>query len=372
MHEVSPRSPLFRLSGRWTAPSSGSAIIAFWSGSSVSFLFQGSSLQLRTGPSTVRKDRFNGGTPMIACAVESTSNSSISTYDAQGTDIITLIDEGFLSSHGAGPYAVHITLIDWASVFEIEAFLVSSDRDIISVPPTRPSLNVLVIGDSISCGWTDVLQSIPLGCLNALPFVLRRNVLQNEGIDIRVDLIAYPGMTLVDPTEDELNEGAMLGMVSKFFHTSPWNTEIAEALDKSDAPEILLIALGTNDEAQDVSPVRFMEALRTLLVKLLRLYDQKVRHICLIPPFSDIDASDSDEDSENITQSFSSIVDALRQEPDLMAAGVVLHEIRLGAELQHDHLLDGLHPNVAGYELLGAALSERMAPLLQSCVTEPT
>ncbi|THU83820.1 hypothetical protein K435DRAFT_688780 [Dendrothele bispora CBS 962.96] len=282
MHELSPRSPLLCLSGRWTAPSSVDAITAFWSGSSVSFLFQGSKLQLRTGPSTVRKDRFNGGTPMIACAVESTSNSSISTYDAQGTDIITLIDEGFLSSHGTGPYVVHVTLIDWASVLEIEAFLVSSDHDILAIPPARPSLNVLVIGDSISCGWTDVLQSIPLGCLNALPFVLKRDVLQNKGIDIRVDLIAYPGMTLVDPTEDERDEGAMLGMVSKFFHTSPWSAEIAEAPDNRDGPKILLIALGTNDEAQDVSPTRFTEAMRTLLVKLLHLYDQKVQHICLI------------------------------------------------------------------------------------------
>ena len=37
-------------------------------------------------------------------------------------------------------------------------------------------------------------------------------------IELELELVAFPGITLVAPTEEEANEGAGQGMIDQFFH----------------------------------------------------------------------------------------------------------------------------------------------------------
>ncbi|KAJ6515651.1 hypothetical protein C8R45DRAFT_214896 [Mycena sanguinolenta] len=370
MHTFSPVSPLFKRSGRWfVAPSSAAgSISASWAGASITFLFKGTILQLQTGPSTERRDRFNGGTPLIACSIESPSGTTTETYNPDGSQLITLF-ESVLTDDLNQPRIICVTLIDWASIFEVEAFLTPGCGDIEdprSFQPT-PSVEVLVIGDSISCGWTDGSKPIPLGCLDAFPFAMKRDVMHNIGLFVDLDLIAYPAITLVDPTEEEADAGGMLGMVSKFEHTSPWSSALLEELPSQRKPSLVVIALGTNDEAQDISPTRFAAAFHTLLSNLFPRYGPSIKHVCLLPPFVDLNDSDHGEE-ETIASCFSSVVAALPKSLPTASPDCVFHEITLGVQLQTEETIDGLHPNVAGHQLLGSALSKQIVPLLRSCI----
>jgi hypothetical protein len=61
------------------------------------------------------------------------------------------------------------------------------------------------------------------GCLNAFPFVAQ-HLLRAAGRPnfqrLEIDLVAYPGTTLVTPTEAEVSEGMSEGMMRRFFHIS--------------------------------------------------------------------------------------------------------------------------------------------------------
>ena len=125
---LGPNSPKFRLSGRWVQPSlDAGSRTASWCGASISLLFSGKFLRLRTGPRTERKDAFNGGTPMIACSVapfnQDAGREEATTYDCGPSQEITLLDANSLATQVL-PVKVTITLIDWASVFELESIIV--------------------------------------------------------------------------------------------------------------------------------------------------------------------------------------------------------------------------------------------------------
>jgi hypothetical protein len=92
--DVHPAGPYpLERSGRWQAPYTGS-LVASWCGASVRFLYTGRSLSIRAelGLSrTERKDRFNGGTPMIACVVsEDTQDDVVGLYDMEASQTIQL------------------------------------------------------------------------------------------------------------------------------------------------------------------------------------------------------------------------------------------------------------------------------------------
>lgn len=129
---LKPSSPRFHLSGRWAQPSpDATSLVASWCGASISFLLSGKFLRLRTGSRTERKDSFNGGTSMLACSVRSFSQDKeevTTTYDCASSQEITLLDVDSLAGH-ALPVKITITLIDWASVLELEDIVVDSVCD---------------------------------------------------------------------------------------------------------------------------------------------------------------------------------------------------------------------------------------------------
>lgn len=132
MLELSPSHTLFRRSGRWTQTSTGS-LIASWSGASVSFTCRASStsaVRVRLGALTQRKDRENGGIPMIACTVTSADGRRwvLTREPLCGDPVLTLLKESDLLRGVSrdGTLDVTITMIDWASVLELEAIVLEA------------------------------------------------------------------------------------------------------------------------------------------------------------------------------------------------------------------------------------------------------
>jgi len=122
-------SSITNRSGRWSRTPSGS-LVASWSSASLSFLFSGSRLSFSVGQETERKDKSNGGTPMIAVITgveEESAVRSVSdwrTFDpAPGSEIDIIQEE---TEHQKT--FIRIILIDWASKIELEAFIVDEAR----------------------------------------------------------------------------------------------------------------------------------------------------------------------------------------------------------------------------------------------------
>ena len=80
---------------------------------------------------------------------------------------------------------------------------------------------MLLIGDSISCGYTQASGQPTRGYHDTFPSVAQRLLHDQENpVTVQVETIAYPGVTLVNPTESEAEEGMPRGMVDRFFHVS--------------------------------------------------------------------------------------------------------------------------------------------------------
>jgi len=126
-------SSIANQSGRWSRTPSGS-LVTSWSSASVSFLFSGSSLSFSIGQETERKDKNNGGTPMIAVITGAEEESALRnvsqwrTFDPVPGSEIHIIEEEAKHPKTHQKTFVRIVLIDWASKIELEAFIVDEVR----------------------------------------------------------------------------------------------------------------------------------------------------------------------------------------------------------------------------------------------------
>ena len=130
MIELKPTHPLIERSGRWSQ-SSSATLTASWCSASLRFLFSGSSLYIRPGKRTERKDRWNGGIPMLVWTItpEDSRDSEplvVGTADAEPLKEIVFVEKGHVPLLADRVCYVQIMLVDWASVFEIEAIFVDS------------------------------------------------------------------------------------------------------------------------------------------------------------------------------------------------------------------------------------------------------
>lgn len=113
------------LSGRWIKSPRGS-LKASWASSSISFLFSGTKLSFHTGAGTVRK-LPNGGTPMIAIMVGPTKEATLKnsaywrTVDPEANSEVLVLDE--ITHPEPQKTFVQIMLIDWASMFKLDALI---------------------------------------------------------------------------------------------------------------------------------------------------------------------------------------------------------------------------------------------------------
>ncbi|KAG5654544.1 hypothetical protein H0H81_000069 [Sphagnurus paluster] len=368
-------------SGRWQATPSGS-LVAYWCGASLKFRYTGRELTIRTGVLTERKDRLNGGTPMFSVCISGACTDSdepiVRMHDAGPSEMIQVYCAAETDEIAAHEVTIEITLIDWASVFELDAILTTSnlfdhlsrqENDIraFEPPPTGTSaLQVLWIGDSISCGYSDGSQRIPQGCLDAFPFrareLMRR---QASRVELDLTLVAFPGITLTDGDE--------LGMVSKLFkvcfsndgllsigmaetlhiHRSPLGTGAKQhTRAKNDirswwsSPSV-----GTNDDLQGVPAESFQVALTGLASLLSSRYATSLKYIMLIHPFPNFDQEETKPDlpQTGLGAHFPSFLEALWS---CVSQEIKIFACNIAGRLRAGHTMDGLHPTVEGNAIL--------------------
>ncbi|KAJ7653154.1 hypothetical protein DFH06DRAFT_1417534 [Mycena polygramma] len=333
------------LSSRWEYSDNG-AIWSAWAGSSISFFSKGplSSLLMRIGPKTERKDRWNGGTPLFAVSVRSSASTSVietKTFEAEPGTLVQLWDEPTMED-----CFVEITLTDWASILEIDGFVseylgIFERRAMSSDPP------ILFIGDSLTCGLAlDASvggQPIQRGVLDAFPSRTISILREKHLYRLSLEISAYPGISLVGLGPQDENDSETLGMADKFFMTSPWNTA---AWTPRGTPKFICIALGTNDEANDVASDVFRSSLERFIRKLSTTFPS-VKAFYIVPPFRDFNEPDAGEIHNDLV-SRPVIVDNLFIK--------VCTEISSG--MTAEHTVDGLHPTVAGHSLLAENLAQ--------------
>ncbi|KAG6845529.1 hypothetical protein H0H87_007773 [Tephrocybe sp. NHM501043] len=346
-------SPFIERSGRWHTSDTGS-LIASWCGASLKFSHTGRSLSIKIGALAERKDRFNGGTPMLACVISQDSKEDeIALYDPEPLKTVDL----FIAKSEddvAKERVVELTLIDWASILEIEEFIVFP-ADSISKPRHVDYIRSLHIGDSISCGFSDGSMRVPRGCLDAFPFLVR-DALRKEGVMIEIDMVAFPGASLTDPTEEEIESEGNLpkGLGTRFSHASPWSE--SEYEDERLPAQLLVVALGTNDEARDVTAARYQASLLGLISKVHILNADSLKHIVVLHPFPDFTEEDEEEFPVSSAESsldahIPTFVDTLRTS----FPHITITACNIGKGITEECTMDGLHPTVDGQAALATA-----------------
>ncbi|CCM05791.1 uncharacterized protein FIBRA_08024 [Fibroporia radiculosa] len=333
------------ISSRWKKTSEGSLLSA-WSGSSIRFIYSGSALELKFGSRTERKDRWNGGTQMLECSViPTTSRSSdlrreqIRRFDAELGFVFSLPLIGEKCT-------VCVTHIDWASVVEVESFLVGAGEIIEPFTEAEQWPTVMVMGDSISCGYApSEKEPILRGCLDAFPHRAQRILADTCSLSLNIELVAYPGASLVEPTDEECADGIPFSILTKFFDHSPWSHHKWEI---SGMPTVIVIALGTNDESNDVSFDRFIDELNTFNKTLIKVFPS-VKDIWLIPPFEDFNETGHSEFRQHLLSGSH----AVHFSVDLPVRICDLQNV-----MTKDLTVDGLHPTVKGQEILANSFAE--------------
>ncbi|KAJ7474689.1 SGNH hydrolase-type esterase domain-containing protein [Mycena latifolia] len=336
------------LSSRWEYSDNG-AIWSAWAGSSIKFYTHNhlSSLFIRIGPKTERKDRWNGGTPMFAVSVTKFASPNpvieTKTFDAEPGIVLQLWEEPIKECY------VEITLIDWASILEIDAFICAADGDV-----DRDSMvanhQILFIGDSIACGLaldpSDGGQPIPRGILDAYPSRAMSILREKYSYPLSLGVAAYPGIPLVGihhQGHDDSMAPIVSGMVDRFFLASPWDHTPWTPRGR---PKFICIALGTNDEATDVAPQLFRSTLERFIRTLSATFPS-VKAFYVLPPFRDFNEPD-----------------AGAIYADLISNPVVVDDLDvrvcdgLGYGMTAEHTVDGLHPTLAGHNHLAENLAQ--------------
>ncbi|KAF8218109.1 SGNH hydrolase-type esterase domain-containing protein [Mycena galopus ATCC 62051] len=259
--------------------------------------------------------------------------------------LVQLWDEDIKESH------VEIVLIDWASVLEIEGFVCADPATIVS-PASLPKDQILFIGDSITCGLaldeSDGGQPMPRGILDAFPHraisLLREKLLH----PLSFEMVAYPGISLVSLDPPQQDSTLRTGMVDRLLHISPWDTA---AWTPRGNPTFICIALGTNDEANDVSPALFRRTLQEF-VRTLSITFPSVKAF-YVPPFRDFSEADAGEIYSDLVSHPVTVDDLLIE----VCTGI-------NSGMTSEHTVDGLHPTLAGHDILAGNLAQFLVPQL--------
>ncbi|KAF8802036.1 hypothetical protein BYT27DRAFT_7197508 [Phlegmacium glaucopus] len=350
------------LSGRWIKSSKGS-LRASWSSSSVSFFFSGTKLSLQTGPRTERQlDMSNGETPMIGIRVGPTEEAVTKnsaywrTADPGPNSEVLILDEKTHPKLQKKTF-VQIMVIDWVSTFELSALIYNDGGRIEPLPANfhDGKTNILFIGDSISSGFAVPVEEggepVPFGVLDIFPFIAQRKLLEKQSpLNVAIDLVAYPGFTLVTPTEQEKEEGLPPGMNEAFFDPTPWGKESFEIPWPDAVPKAIVIELGTNDQCFDIPAERFATAMEGFVTKLAKMFEGPLQYIWLVPPFPD-----KDTENQELKLAFPSLVARLKAK---LTDKLKVDVCDLVEGLTVEGTVDGVHPKLAVHLEIGKKLAD--------------
>ncbi|CEL52650.1 hypothetical protein RSOLAG1IB_05855 [Rhizoctonia solani AG-1 IB] len=350
-----------KLEGRWVCDYEARSLMTAWAGSSISFIFSGTNLKLVCGERTERKDKWNGGVPMLAVSmIPDSASVPRSQYkwtmlDPQSGSTLHLIEK---EEATPSEILVKVMMVDWASQFELKCLLTNEEATIRG-PPIVHRDRILFIGDSISCGYfvqqdgSPIPGHTPRGCLDAFPYVAQRLLSVDQSYNFDVDLVAYPGWALVSPTDEEQMEGNPLGMLKGYFQISPWMVEQYDYKYWADVSAIV-IELGTNDQ-EYYSAERFVADLHAFLLNLAQQIPS-MSHILVVPPFG------NEGQPTGFQQEFSAIIEKLRKE------FTQLDICDITVCIEHIDTIDGIHPSVEGHRKLGI----EMARFIHTRLVDPS
>ncbi|KAF8152922.1 SGNH hydrolase-type esterase domain-containing protein [Crassisporium funariophilum] len=280
------------------------------------------------------------------------------TLDVEGDSEVVILDETTPLAQHKKTF-VRLMLIDWASTFELAALSIDDNASIepLSDAGLDPNFNILVIGDSISCGFAAPVEEggelVPFGVLQAFPLVAQRLLMEREpSTKVAIDQIAYPGWTLVSPTEQDKEMGSgSTGMADAFFRVTPWSQEVFDG--PYPAPKAIILELGTNDQAFEVSVERFASTLKDLIENLIGLFQSSLRHIWLVPPFPD-----ADTDNRALNLAYSAYIPRFEARFGDMVK-VCLCDLVEGLTIADT--VDGVHPSLSAHKAIGKKLADFLA-----------
>ncbi|KAF7304345.1 Lipase-GDSL domain-containing protein [Mycena chlorophos] len=374
--------PNLELHGRWELVDASASsnrdvtyIHASWASASLTFALRSCkelyTVNLCFGPGTERKDRWNGAIPMLAVAVSFTNSVGLQRVTRTlepcvgGTPAIRRLQMWPsvppVQVDSDGACEVRITLIDWASVLEIEGFILEDEQ---SLSETKSSgithSRILFIGDSISSGLSPdnaTIPSLPHGVLDTYTYqcvAALNESARDDKPEFQAQVVAYPGIALCGENST--------GMTEKFFWSSFWdkapykNMSSVASRTKVDS---ICIALGTNDM---VSPATFRSALLAFIPRLATFEQTaNAKIIFVLSPFIDFNDSARDQIADDLSTN--------PLPPTLEFASrtirvVTVPQTAINDGLTAGHTLDGLHPTVAGHALIGRNLARVLREFL--------
>ncbi|KAF8064371.1 SGNH hydrolase-type esterase domain-containing protein [Lyophyllum atratum] len=253
---ISHDYPAIHYHGRWDA-SPGT----WWAGSGFKLHVKNlRSLTLNLGPHTTA--------PFAAAGVSIDYQDFFTVNASMGANAIPL---GAPASNGhgdTGASVVRVNVEGWQNNrINLESITLNSDAVLLTYKPSK--IVFQFIGDSLSAG-----QFLPLGVDQAWPFLV------GEHFKAEHSITAQPGAAL----SDVVSFGNVHGVSFQFFKTedtgffyttdhnftTPWNF----ARDRPGATHIV-IHIGANDAAQNVTDAQFVEVYSAFVARLRTIYKRQ-------------------------------------------------------------------------------------------------
>jgi hypothetical protein len=224
------------LNGRWTSSFSGdqdhSSIHASWSGATIQFRCVARGLSFVAGANAKRYHEHYDDAGVNIIVVYLRENENVHTFEL---DTKPGVEAVIFKGGETRDVEVEIRLVDWSATLEIDRFLVTEvciiflkmtmkrllhtlQGEILKTQAAVPDHKLLFIGDSItSAGVSNSgKHGLARGSDDAYPFIVSR-LLQKETppLNVGVDMVAYPGVFLVDR---EIEGQKTLGIASRFWN----------------------------------------------------------------------------------------------------------------------------------------------------------
>ncbi|KAF8584630.1 hypothetical protein K439DRAFT_1616609 [Ramaria rubella] len=337
-----------------------------WCGSLLRFQTTSRSVTLQLGGLTEARGNYHNVLWRFG------THSVTRTILVRGNRAMVLTPSGGSGEGQSGEVLLDVTvmLCDWGATLQVLDITTTDGRPILPPavgPPMRP---LLFIGASLVSGFSPPFKGLvlPHGSHQAFGSIAVRT-LRAEGIDTRLEMVAYPGLRLMTTEHDK-------GMEDVFWEgvggLGGWEYR------SKDSPHDIFVCLGTlsfyqtlkvphermvagaNDQGWGADKSEFLQRYKLFLVRLRDSYPNTVKRIFVISPFGiftdPVDPKsrllvfepDVQQMVEDLAQSW------LASNPN----GVKLRHIDTEGWIDKSLTCDGLHPTVEGHEKIGAKVVE--------------
>ncbi|MGB8355955.1 MAG: SGNH/GDSL hydrolase family protein [Chthoniobacteraceae bacterium] len=222
--EIPPQNPNIRYIGRWDM-SDPAAPKATWTDSTVTVDFKGTSLNAKL--------KYTGNYPASYYQITVDGQPTVSISPKPGEELFA-VAAGLPDKE----HTIEIIRRDeaaWAAPFVFEGFQLEKEGKLMPLPP-RSEKRLLIIGDSISCGYGNEAAGNEHNPHDKQNGYMTYGAIAGRKLGAEVEIIAWSGRTLFP-------SNTMVELYDRTLAQSP--TPKADL--KSWVPQVVLIDLGTND-----------------------------------------------------------------------------------------------------------------------------